>query len=121
MGLPRPLRLTNTHDFARIRAQGRTERGRLLLVNVAPNGLQANRYGIVTSKRLGGAVVRNRVRRLLREAIRAEDAALQRGWDVVIVAHPAAAGLPLVDLHGAYRTLIEQAGLLHDEDDSRGL
>lgn len=121
MGLPRPLRLTHTHDFARVRAHGRTERGRLMLLNTAPNGLQSNRYGIVTSKRLGGAVVRNRVRRLLREAIRAEDAALQRGWDVVVVAHPAAVGQPLSELHGAYRTLIVQAGLLHDENDLRGL
>lgn len=114
MGLPRPVRLTHTHDFARVRAEGRTERGRFLLLNTAPNELQSNRYGVVTSKRLGGAVARNRVRRLLREAIRVEDAALKRGWDVVVVAHPAAVGQSLSELHRAYRALLTQAGLLHD-------
>jgi ribonuclease P protein component len=114
MGLPRPLRLARSEDFSRVRAAGQTFRGRLLLLNVAPNGLPHNRYGVVTGKRLGGAVIRNRVRRLLRESVRTTDARLRSGWDVVLVAHPSAAGKPASDIQQAFESAAQQAGLFYD-------
>lgn len=111
MGLPRPLRLARSEDFARVRAVGQTFRGRLLLLNVAPNGLPHNRYGVVAGKKLGGAVVRNRVRRLFREAVRATNAGLNSGWDVVLVAHPSAAEQTASEIQRAYETTVAQAGL----------
>ncbi len=114
MGLPRPLRLTRPEDFSHVRAAGQTFRGRLLLLNVAPNDLPHNRYGVVTGKKLGGAVIRNRVRRLLREAIRATDAKLSSGWDIVLVAHPSAAGQPASEIHRAFESAAQQAGLFRE-------
>lgn len=111
MGLPRPLRLARSEDFARVRASGQTFRGRLLLLNVVPNGLTHNRYGIITGKKLGGAVVRNRVRRLFREAIRTSNARLMGGWDVVLVAHPGAAAQPASEIQHAFEAAALQAGL----------
>jgi ribonuclease P protein component len=114
MGLPRPLRLARSEDFARVRAAGQTFRGRLLLLNVVPNGLSYNRYGIVTSKKLGGAVVRNRVRRLFREAVRATNSRLTGGWDIVLVAHPSAATQPASEIQRAFEAAAVQAGLFRE-------
>ncbi len=112
MGLPRPLRLARSEDFARLRLEGQTFRGRFMLINVAPNTLSHNRYGLVTSKRLGGAVVRNRVRRLIREGLRQTTPQMRVGWDVVLVAHPSIVGQSLVEIMRAFDTLARQAGLV---------
>lgn len=111
MGLQRHLRLTETADFARLRQQGRVYRHRLMLFSVLPNALPHNRYGLVTGKRLGNAVKRNRARRLLREAIRMKDPTLNAGYDVVIVAHPALVGQRLHTVRQALDDLSKQAGL----------
>lgn len=114
MGLPRPLRLSRSEDFARVRAEGQTFRSRLMLINVAANGLKHNRFGLVTGKRLGGAVTRNRIRRVLREILRESQDKLASGWDIVVVPHPSSAGQPFSTLENAFRALSEQAGLLND-------
>jgi len=112
VGLPRPLRLARSEDFARLRREGQTFRGRFMLLNIAPNTLSHNRYGLVTSKRLGGAVVRNRVRRLIREGLRQVTPTLTAGWDVVLVAHPSIVGQPLAEIMRAFDALARQSGLL---------
>lgn len=112
MGLPRPLRLAKSQDFARLRQEGQTFRGRFMLMNVAPNTLPHNRYGVVTGKRLGGAVLRNRVRRVIREALRQSTPHFHAGWDVVLVAHPSIVGQPLSEITRALDALARQAGLV---------
>jgi ribonuclease P protein component len=83
-----------------------------MLMNVAPNTFPHNRYGVVTSKRLGGAVIRNRVRRLIRETLHQATPTLQQGWDIVLVAHPSIVGQPLSDITRAFDALVRQAGLV---------
>ncbi|MBC8170941.1 MAG: ribonuclease P protein component [Anaerolineae bacterium] len=116
MGLPQRLRLRRSEDFERLRQTGRTYRQRLMLVNAAPNEVGHNRYGFVTGKRLGNAVVRNRVRRLLQASIRALHPRLRVGYDLVIVAHPAAVGQPLTTIQRTVIELMSQADLLTDTD-----
>jgi ribonuclease P protein component len=111
MGLPRHLRLRAPEDFARMRQQGRAYRHRLLLLSTLPNALPHNRYGIITPKRLGGAVQRNQVRRLLREVLRHKHPVLRGGFDLVIVAHPPLLGQPLAALESAFDELAAQAKL----------
>jgi len=85
--LPRPLRLRQAAEFERVRAVGRVWRHPWVTLSAAPNGLPHNRYGCVTSKRIGNAVQRNRARRLLREATRhLHDGRLKTGWDIVYIA-----------------------------------
>lgn len=112
MGLPRPLRLAKSDDFARLRREGQTWRGRFMLINIAPNSLPHNRYGVVTGKKLGGAVIRNRVRRLIRQTLRQATPHLQVGWDIVLVAHPTIVGQSQSDISRAFDTLARQAGLV---------
>jgi ribonuclease P protein component len=83
--MERRLRLRRAQDFARLRHEGTTTQNRYMLMSRMPNGLTHNRYGLVTSGRVGGAVLRNRTRRLLRESIRALNPQLRTGFDVVLV------------------------------------
>jgi ribonuclease P protein component len=84
--------LLQTADFERIRKEGARWRGRLCALNAARAFLHSPaRVGYVTSKKVGGAVQRNRARRLMREAVRElrTAAELPAGWDLVLIAHTA--------------------------------
>ena len=87
-------------------------RHKMMTLSFVPNGLAHNRYGFITSKRLGKAVTRNRSRRLIREAIRQLHPHLQTGYDVVIVARPAVVGQHFDHILDAIRTLFSRSGLL---------
>jgi ribonuclease P protein component len=67
--------------------------------------------GVSVSKRLGNAVNRNRVRRRIRELVRARVKELQPGWDVVIVARTPAASAAFLTLKEALDQLVERARL----------
>jgi ribonuclease P protein component len=77
------IRLAN--DFKRIYAARLTARDDLLLVYAAGNGLEHPRLGLSVSRKVGGAVVRNRWKRLLREAFRLEQRSLPAGVDLVTI------------------------------------
>ncbi|MCL4238783.1 MAG: ribonuclease P protein component [Anaerolineae bacterium] len=109
--MQRHLRLRRNEDFARLRQEGRAWQHPLLILSVAPNGLAHNRYGFVTSKRLGTAVVRNRIRRLLREAVREVHAHLRPGHDIAFVARPRIAGQPFQVVRQAVSASLQRAGL----------
>jgi len=79
---------------------------------VAPNDLGLVRYGITVSGRVGKAVVRNRVRRRLREAMRMRLRHLLSGRDVVLVARPAAAEATWSQLCAALDSLLRRGGML---------
>ena len=113
--MQRQFRLKRSADFARVRAEGRNWRGPFLAMSVAPNTLAYNRYGFIASRRLGGAVVRNRVRRLLREAIRLLAPHLRQGYDITIVARNEMVGQPYSDVISALESLVKRAGLWDEE------
>lgn len=110
--MERQLRLRRDADFARLRREGRAYHSRWMIVSAAANGLTHNRYGFVTSKQVGGAVQRNRVRRLLREAVRALHPTLQPGYDIVLVARQALAQEPYVAVLRIVASQLQQAGLV---------
>ncbi len=110
MGLRRELRLRRRKDFDAVFRKGRAWNNGLLVLRTLPNHLDHNRHGFVTSKRLGGAVVRNRVRRRLREAVRT--LSLRPGWDLVFSAKVAAVGAPFQELNRAVVDLLGRAGIL---------
>jgi ribonuclease P protein component len=69
-----------------VRAAGQSWTSSLLVVRALANQREVTRFGIVATKRLGKAVRRNRVRRVIREAMRRLCPRLQSGWDLVIIA-----------------------------------
>ena len=86
-----------------------------LVLYARRNRTGENRVGITVSKKLGGAVVRNRVRRRLREVYRLNEAKFAPGWDIVVVARSRCIGADFQKLTQAYLSLAEKAGILLSE------
>jgi ribonuclease P protein component len=87
-------RLSRSADFERVYRRGRAQGNRHLVLYAFPRGEgDAPRLGVSVSRKLGGAVERNRVKRLLREAFRAHAADLPADHDFVVVARPDARDL----------------------------
>ena len=99
------------HIFRRLYAT--SGHGNAFLVLYArKNRLEANRVGVTVSKKLGGAVVRNRVRRRLREVYRCNEHRFAPGWDIVVVARSRCITADFEKLTNAYLSLAEKAGIL---------
>jgi ribonuclease P protein component len=94
--------------------RGRHNSGRLLALRSVANGGPVSRSGYAISKRVGKAVVRNRVRRRLREALRALP--VREGFDLVITARPEAAKSTFWELKAELETLLKRARLLEDRE-----
>lgn len=86
------------------------------MLSLLPNGLAQNRYGFIVTKHTGKAVVRNRIRRLLRESVRQLHPRLQTGFDIVLVTRSGTEGQPLAALKAAVEELFRRAGILVEED-----
>jgi ribonuclease P protein component len=117
LALRRDIRLRRRSDFEAVFRGGRLFNDPLLVLRTLPNNLDHNRYGFVTSKRLGGAVVRNRVRRRLQEIVRLSRAGQDTapdlgGRDIVLSAKAAAAVAPYQELAASVRRLFAKGGLL---------
>jgi ribonuclease P protein component len=106
-------RLTDPVEFKRVKNEGKAQGGALLIIGALRTGEEnIFRAGFVTSKRLGGAVVRNRVRRRLRDIVRTQQARLRKGFWFVVVARPAAARATYGALKDEWLRLAERASIL---------
>ena len=114
--MQRRFRLRRNEDFARLRREGRTVRHNGIVMSCAPNGLPYNRYGFVTGKYLGKAVIRNRVRRLLKESARLLHPQLRAGFDVVFIARQPVIGQPFAAVQRIVKGLTQRAGILVEGD-----
>jgi ribonuclease P protein component len=104
--------LRSRRDFDRIQSVGRSRSDRLMAIRFVPNGRDHDRVGISTGRRLGRAVVRNTVRRRIREIVRRSDELLRSpgpaaaGRDILIVARPASVDASFAELQAALRALL---------------
>jgi len=85
------MRLRKRCDFRRVQGRGRRIRLSSLMLLYLPGQSTQTRIGLTVSKKVGCAVVRNRVKRWLRESLRKQYNQIDGTWDVVVIAHPSAA------------------------------
>jgi ribonuclease P protein component len=109
-------RLSRSAEFERVYRQGRSIANRHLVLYTFPNpSAQRTRLGLSVSRKVGGAVQRNKVKRLLREAFAHVEGDLKSDQDMVVVARPAAAELAeregLSGMEASLADLVARAGL----------
>ena len=109
--MERKYRLRSRSDFRRTRQEGRSWAHHLMVLWALQNDLEHSRFGFSASKRVGKAVVRNRARRRMREAVRLCRGFVAAGWDMIFVARPAMAGASYVQIAQAVDSLLSRAHL----------
>ena len=102
------------HIFRRLYATSGQANAYLVLY-ARRNRTATNRVGVTVGKKLGHAVVRNRVRRRLREVYRLHEDQFLPGWDIVVVARSRCISADFGKLTQAYLSLAEKAGILRQE------
>ena len=107
--------LKKNSDFHRLYAKGKSAVNPYLVVYCRKNREGRSRFGYTVSARLGHAVVRNRVRRRLREIVRLNGARLVPGYDVVIVARSRCVDAEYRKMEEAYLKAIKKLGLLRED------
>jgi ribonuclease P protein component len=114
----RKYRLTRSTDFRRVRRSGKSFAHPFVVLLVHVSESQKLRVGVTAGRSVGGAVKRNRAKRLLREAMRPLLLELQPGWDLILVARPALLSASLIEIRLVLNGLLERAHLVASLDES---
>jgi ribonuclease P protein component len=110
---PKSRRITRASEFERVKQAGYAERGRLMTLGVlAVQNAGPSRAGFVTTRRLGSATVRNRVRRRLREIVRKHQHDLREDFWIVVIARGDAANASYHTLEDEWLRLAKRAFIL---------
>jgi ribonuclease P protein component len=110
VGLRQTQRLRHRREIAAVNRRGRPQRSELVTVRVLRTNLPIARFGFAVGGSVGNAVVRNRVRRRLREIVASLGVA--QGWDLMLSARPGAARVEFKELRKAVAEVLRRAGVL---------
>ena len=116
MRVPRRLSMTGRGEFARVRAEGTSKGGRYLVLATLPCAdLTGLKIGFITSRKVGKAVERNRVRRRLRAIVSRHGSSIEDGRYLVMIARYTAARSTFAELERDWLTLARKLNLLKEE------
>ena len=107
------LALTKRAQYLNVYKSGKAWADNPVVIKALPNGLDLSRYGFSVTKGLGKAVMRNRIRRLLREVSRL--APIKPGWDIVFIARLSAKNADYHQIRDSVNRLLTRACLLRDK------
>lgn len=107
--------LKKNHEFRRLYQKGASAVAGSMVLYCRKNRLGHNRLGVTVSVKLGGAVVRNRARRRLREVYRLNSPRLSQGWDLILVARGRTLTASWKELNDSFLRLARKLGLLEDK------
>jgi ribonuclease P protein component len=108
----RKFRLTRSTDFKRVRRTGKSYAHPFVVLVVQASETPRVRVGVTAGRSVGGAVQRNRAKRLLREAMRPLLPHLIPGWDLVLIARPALLSSTLQDIRQTLANLLRRAQIV---------
>lgn len=115
MRLNRLNSMSRAFQFARVRAEGSSSVGRFFVVAAAPSNDGTSRLGVICTKKIGNAVIRNRVRRRAREIARTLWPTLSAPWHIVLIARWQAPAANFADITRDVRKNARKLGLLKQD------
>ena len=104
-------RITKNYEYQQVFKNGSSVATRAFVLYQLRTNDSENRVGFVVSKKIGNAVTRNRVRRLMRESFRLCAGKLRRGYDLVLIARPAAAKMNFMQAAAEMEKVLQRGGL----------
>ena len=106
-------RLKKNAEFRAVYKRGKSFSNNLLVVYLYINKKSINRLGVSVSKKVGKSVVRNRIKRLIKESVRLNSSCIkvENGYDLVFIARKASSGKSYVEINNSVKNLIRKAGL----------
>lgn len=113
------ISIKRNHEFRRLYQKGKSAVSPCLAVYCRKNRCGKNRIGLTVGTKVGKAVIRNRVRRRIKEAYRMNEAKYTLGWDIVVVARVKAAHVRYRELERSLLKLSDKLGLLSNETGAR--
>jgi len=109
LGYPRACRLVRRSEFDAVYREGRRRSSQSFVLFFRLNGRGTSRFGQSVKKALGGAVVRNRIRRRIREILRLHRQEIAPGWDIVIHPRSSVSKAPFAAIEAELLRLVHQA------------
>lgn len=119
--MKRLYRVRENERFQEIRRNGRSYSNHQLVLCILPNDLPYSRFGFSVSRRIGKAVLRNQIKRRLREAVRLRMDQIQTGWDLVFIARNPIRNADFHEIDAACARLLRRASLLTTVETPHGL
>ena len=113
--MQKEARLTRQADFSKVMSQGKNWADSLVAIRIVSNGLLISRFGFSVSKRVGNAIVRNKVKRRLREVVRSNT--ITTGWDVLIIARRNARYAEFNELGSSVKHLLHRSRILRPNNE----
>jgi len=105
--------LNKNHEFKRLYNKGKSAASKYAVVYCGKNGKSDNRLGITVSTKIGGAVIRNRIRRRLKEIYRLNECVLPTGYNIVLVARTSSRYVQWSELESSVMALFNRLGLVN--------